>query len=374
MPLENFTKGVERKVKGAFSLVLCVLIGRGRKAQVPPLDQMTSVLVIRPDRLGDMILSAPAVALLRKRLRQARITVVLGAGGRDVAGLLFKDVDVLCYDPRNMFSRLNVLFSLLRRRFDAAIDLHSFPFSMSSGLMALASGARVRIGFTETQHVKNPLAPRIFGNGIALNDDRLHEKEKNILLVEALGIARDTFAEEDVLRIELPDEAKERAAKFYLGCGIKDDDKVIGIHPTLRKKDNTWEMKKYRDFVSKMIRAPRVKIVVVRGKGEDRELAVFMDMVKGIEGVFPVTDADLGFLLAIGERFDCLVCNDSGIMHAESLVSDVVAIFGPSDPRRWGPIGLHRRVTLRKSHTDCNAVGEDEAVDAVEKLIFGRQG
>jgi ADP-heptose:LPS heptosyltransferase len=56
-------------------------------------------------------------------------------------------------------------------------------------------------------------------------------------------------------------------------------------------------------------------------------------------------DVDLLTLAAIVARLDLLVTGDTGPMHIATAVgTPVVAIFGPSDPARYGPRGAHDRI------------------------------
>src|SRR5437867_1750289 len=52
-------------------------------------------------------------------------------------------------------------------------------------------------------------------------------------------------------------------------------------------------------------------------------------------------------MMAFLERCDLLLCNDGGPMHvAAGVGTPVVAVFGPTEPRWWGPYGAHHTVVL----------------------------
>jgi ADP-heptose:LPS heptosyltransferase len=59
----------------------------------------------------------------------------------------------------------------------------------------------------------------------------------------------------------------------------------------------------------------------------------------------------------------CFVGNDSGITHlAAYLGCPTIALFGPTDPRMWGPLGRRVKI-LWKTHL------ADISVHEVEKLL-----
>jgi ADP-heptose:LPS heptosyltransferase len=54
---------------------------------------------------------------------------------------------------------------------------------------------------------------------------------------------------------------------------------------------------------------------------------------------------DLADLAGLLSEFDLLVTGDTGPMHLASAVgTPLVALFGPADPRRYGPRSPHQRV------------------------------
>jgi ADP-heptose:LPS heptosyltransferase len=79
---------------------------------------------------------------------------------------------------------------------------------------------------------------------------------------------------------------------------------------------------------------------------------------------------DLFFILEVAKRFDVLVCGDSGLMHACSWITRVIAVFGPSDPKRWGPSALtgFRHRVFRKKDGVCDSVGSREVAQEVKKI------
>ena len=113
------------------------------------------VCLIKPSSLGDVVHALPVLSSLRERWPHAHLAWVVNRGLR---GLLdgHPDLDeVIPFDRSQV--RWNIggiasisrfLLDLRRRRFDLAIDLQGL---LRSGLMALATGATVRVGLADAR-------------------------------------------------------------------------------------------------------------------------------------------------------------------------------------------------------------------------------
>ena len=85
---------------------------------------------------------------------------------------------------------------------------------------------------------------------------------------------------------------------------------------------------------------------MLTGSAADRPL---VDAVRReLEGL-PIIDVsgslDLPALAALLARLDLFITGDTGPMHLAAAVgAPIVALFGPSNPKRYGPIAAHQRV------------------------------
>lgn len=78
------------------------------------------------------------------------------------------------------------------------------------------------------------------------------------------------------------------------------------------------------------------------------------------EGVLDLTGScSLAATAAVIARGRALVTGDSGLLHiAAGLGTPTVSLFGPSDPRKWGPVGaLHRQLQAGLPCSPCSRYG-----------------
>jgi len=116
----------------------------------------------------------------------------------------------------------------------------------------------------------------------------------------------------------------------------------IGIHVSAGRAVKQWPEAQFRQVAERLIR-DRAAGIVLTGAPEDRAQ---VDVVRCGLPVDRVVDlcggASLLTVAAVIEQLDLVVTGDTGPMHvAHAVGTPGVAVFGPSDPRRYGPRGVH---------------------------------
>jgi ADP-heptose:LPS heptosyltransferase len=359
----------EKKIKKIFWYLTGWIISAGKKNSA---IKIRSVLVLRPDRLGDFILSVPALEAIEKGLGPSgQWTLVAGKPNADLARFYFPKARVWVF-KKNIFSRAGLWARLWLGSFDAVIDLHSYPFSTTTALLSVLSGSSIRIGFWAEGDFREykDISKRIFNNGVEAPLENISEVQKGFLLVKKifpdakLGLARASLK-------PLSQTTVKAVRKFYSQIGISPKDKILGIHPTLQKKDNRWSQKRYLELIGQLGLLKGFKIIVLHGKGENAETREFQTQSLHFPNVFTLPSDDLFFILEAAKVLDALICNDGGIMHLCAGVTKIFAIFGPSDPKRWGPQnrpGVKHQIFQAKDGL-CDSVRSQQVFLAVKREL-----
>ena len=147
-----FLKSIELGIR-RMTLRTIGLFDRSRQArtsdearrQIADLGDSPSILLLRQDRLGDVVMSTPIFVALRDRYPKSTIHVVLGKNNAEAAPLLPIDCEVSVYQKR-LFQDLAMIRRLRRKQIDIAIDLTDNASVTSSFLLAGIS-AKVSVGF-----------------------------------------------------------------------------------------------------------------------------------------------------------------------------------------------------------------------------------
>ncbi|MEI6971034.1 MAG: lipopolysaccharide heptosyltransferase II [bacterium] len=291
----------------------------------------TRILVVKLSSLGDLFHVLPAVRLLKSQLNASVDWVTQ----TEYAPLVecFPDVRRVIPFPRRrkQGSRLKFLRELWRFRYDYIID---FQGLMKSALITrLARGTR-RIGPSFHREWSSLFYTTVTG---PKNKDR-HAVDENIDVVRHLGL--ELGAPE--FPLAFPDVSIDTPAPR------------VAIVPVTRWKNKCWP---WESFVAagRQLRSRTGASLYIVGSAEDQD--VCRRISEEIGG--PVVNlagrtsiVEMGSLLA---KMDIVLCNDSGPMHvAAALNVPLVAVFGPTDPRRTGPYGqLHHVLMGRNSCQPC---------------------
>jgi ADP-heptose:LPS heptosyltransferase len=112
----------------------------------------------------------------------------------------------------------------------------------------------------------------------------------------------------------------------------------------------------------------RNRSVVVLGPAETSIEPVFREA-----GVTVLKDLELTTVAAIARLASVFVANDSGVSHLAAAVgASGVAIFGPTDPARWGPLSAGGRIDVL-SREPIDSIEIREVAGALSKFVEQRQ-
>jgi len=98
--------------------------------------------------------------------------------------------------------------------------------------------------------------------------------------------------------------------------------------------------------------------IVLTGAPSDRAQVDFVRSAVPSDRVVDLTGTDLLTAAAVIAQLDLFVTGDTGPMHlARAVNTPIVAVFGPSDPRRYGPQGVRDTVVrLELPCSPCNRI------------------
>jgi ADP-heptose:LPS heptosyltransferase len=140
-------KPIELWVRRAFLRMLKVFGAKRRSIPghvIADFGPSPSLLLLRQDRLGDVIMSTFILRAIRTKYPYSRIGILLGKNNAGVTPLLPYHCEVFLYS-KNLLADFQTLARLRREKFDIAIDMTD-KASVTSSILLTAIGAKLNIG------------------------------------------------------------------------------------------------------------------------------------------------------------------------------------------------------------------------------------
>ncbi len=290
--------------------------------------QPRRILLIKPSALGDVVHTLPILRLLRRRFPVAHIAWLIDPafanlieGHPDLNEIIPFRKKHYAQSWRDRAAAAD-LFSfkgdLRDRRFDLAIDLQGL---FRSAWLAFYSGAPVRVGFGNARE----MSPFFYTHRVPVRNLEVHAIDRYAALAAALGCAPGPlefdFATTDADRTQLCRRAEN--------CGLSlDGGGRAVLLPGTNWETKKWPLKHFEALVP-MLR-DRFGLASIVAGGPDAPA------IAGARSL--VGQTTLKQLVALLERADVVIANDTGPMHiASALGRPLVSVFGPTNPVRTGP-------------------------------------
>jgi heptosyltransferase-3 len=150
--------------------------------------------------------------------------------------------------------------------------------------------------------------------------------------------------------------------------GWKGDRPLVMVHPGSGGRGKCWPLERYFSAVTDILEEEDAFVILFTGPAEDD---LFLDQVEAYcrnhEHTVHVGDTDLTALAALLARSGAYVGNDSGVSHLAAAVgAPTIALFGPTDPVIWGPVG--KRVTII-AEGSLDDISVERVVSTVRALL-----
>jgi heptosyltransferase-2 len=337
-----------------------------------PRDRLSRILVIRLDRIGDVVLSTPALRAIKESFPASHVAVLVRRATKDIVeGLPFVDEII----TREDFSKDGLAGYLKKSRFVVSVALHP---GWWMNYLPWSAGIPFRIGY------------KFCGSGIFLTkdlpDDRAvrvrHEVASALEVVGQIGaMTHDTS-----LVVAVHEEGEAFAEDFLQKNGLVQPQKFAVIHPGARQEHIRWKKEGFAAVADRLISEKGLG-VILSGSEEERAL---LDAVRSLmkERCVVAVGWDLKSLISLIKRAALFVGNSTGPMHlAAALGVPVAAIFGAVHPldseREWGPwskksLVISKDLSCKRCHpSDCatfdcmESIAPQEVFEAASKLLEG---
>jgi len=310
---------------------------------------INSVLLIRLDHLGDLVLTTPAIRSLKTEFPQAVVTMVVKQWSFEVIKNNPHIDKIIIFNPFwtippqegtrtvGVTGIYQLIRKLRREDFDLAVD---FKGDFRNILISYLSGAKRRISYA------------IRGGGFLLTDGvpyelRIHEIDKNLKLLTPLGINSG----DNNMELYVDDEDVATVERIFAQKRIDSKRRTIAVHYGGASQYKCWDVEKFVALAEELTKDGSTNVLIFGGYYERK---TFHGEEKPGKGIFIMPGLTVCQMAAAFKKCDLLVCNDSGPMHIGfAITTPTVAIFGPTFFDRFGPKDLKKNRVIHP-HLSCN--------------------
>ena len=321
---------LNKRIRYAAMKTMSTLVARSEKESLDyRKERIEKILLVRTTfRIGDSILTTPAISIFRENFPGARIDFV----GGPISRILFQNLPIdHHYQITRRFPNVSWAYLLLLRQirsvgYDLAIELSYSQSTMGSFIVGL-SGARFTVGregkWDQWFNIKLPKMANIV---------EVSKYKRLPVLLGSLGLETKEIFPSIILSFAEKEEGQRRIASL-IG---QDTCPIVGVFVGGRVSwGKRWPKEHFLALVI-ALHARGVKIIVFIGPEEKELIAFFTRNLP--TGVPLVYDVALRTFAAMVSNCQLFVACDSGPMHlACALGVRTVAIFQNPNFKRWGP-------------------------------------
>ena len=329
------------------------------------------ILILKPSSLGDVIQALPVLRLLKLHFRDAEIFWWIDSA---LAPLLEDDPDLTGIvrferkrwkSPRHWPEMFRSLRWMRGQNFDLVIDLQCLA---RSGAFAWLANGKFLIGLDEAREG----ARGFYDVAVPRKSFHTHAVDWYLSVLPQLGVPLHNNFQWLPERLEITAAVKTK----WQTDGVR----WVALQPGARWLNKRWPVENFAGLVRLAAKnLPAVRFAIL-GDEEDKPLGEIISRAAPEQSLKLCGETSLPEMVEWLRLSDLMVTNDTGPMHvAAALGKPLIALFGPTEPRRTGPYGQLENV-LRielpcspclKGH--CNYEKLNECLNAISPaMVFER--
>jgi len=334
------------------------------------------ILILKPSSLGDVIQALPVLRLLKLHFRDAEIfwwidsaLAPLIEGDPDLAGIVHFERR-RWKSPVHWPEMLRSIRWMRGQSFDLVIDLQCLA---RSGAFAWLANGKFLVGLDEVREG----ARGFYDLAVPRKSFHTHAVDWYLSVLPQIGVPVHKNFQWIPERPQIADAVK---SKWETGGA-----KWIAIQPGARWDNKRWPVENFSALVKLLAQKFSDARFAILGSTEDKPLGEKISRIEPNRTLNLCGETSLPEMIEWVRLCDLMITNDTGPMHvAAALGKPLVALFGPTAPRRTGPYGQLQNVLrielpcspCMKSHctwknpVEClTAVSPQAVFEHAQKLI-----
>lgn len=294
--------------------------------------KIKNLLIVRTDRIGDVILSLPIAQIVKNHFPDCKITFLVRTYTEElVQNHPFID-DHLTIIEKDGEIDLNANIRMLKQKsFDASIIVYP---TFKTSLMIFLSRIPLRIG-TGYRWYSALFNSRVFEHR---KDGRKHELEYNVGMLRNIGID-ETISVDNVKFDLIPAEASlEFINELFVDSKISAEKPIVIIHPGSGGSSIDLPLFKFEELIKLLLEKSEIQILIT---GLEKEKPVCQKLVVDNRTINFAGKLSLSQLIALTSKAKLFLANSTGPIHIAAALGIPAIGFYPKilacSANRWGP-------------------------------------
>ena len=330
-----------------------------------------NILLIQLKRIGDLILTTPAIVALRKNFPDAHLSLVVSRAGQELLPAI-SGIDKILLVSGKADDVVDWI-ALLRGDYDYCLD---FTRNDRSAFLTFLSHARKRIT-SDHPNLRTKIRSRSYNEFVECPVRLLHTVDYHLALLEPLGIRDPSRA----IRLDLPRSAIEKADALLQTASTGED--FVILHPGSARTEKFWEAERWARVIDHCASERQMTCILTGGRSSIEQAQIAKIKSSTNSNVCDLSGkTDLLTLAELVRRARLLITVDSAPMHfAAAWNTPQVVLFGPTNPFHWHPRSECAVVLLgdfegpvtefdpKQRAVPMNQISTQSVIDAMESLL-----
>ena len=305
-----------------------------------------NILIVRTDRIGDVVLSLPLARIIKQHYPNAKVTFLVRAYTKALVenNHYIDEVIILKEESSKILITKNVE-QLKQKNFDTAIVVYP---TFKIALIIFLSGIKYRVGSGYR------LYSFLFNRKVYEHrkDAVKHELEYNLSLLSQLGINHIGGTNNVSFDLDVNKSSLNKVESLLSSLGINNEEKFVIVHPGSGGSAVDLPLEKFVELV-KMLTDKKIKVVLT-GSENEKEICnklVLNELTFNLAGRLNLEE-----LIALISKSSLLVANSTGPIHIAAALGKYTFGFYPKvkvcSAKRWGP--YTEKKFIYEPEIECN--------------------
>ncbi|NNG27018.1 MAG: glycosyltransferase family 9 protein [Ignavibacteriaceae bacterium] len=326
-----------------------------------------NLLIVRTDRIGDVVLSLPLAGLVKKSFPECKVTFLVRRHTKTlVEEHPYIDEIIILKEENEKVSVKENIKNLKEKHFDVSIVVYP-TFTISLILFFAKIKKRIGTGYRWYSFLFNK---RVYEHRKYAEK---HELEYNVNLLKEIDIQETVLPGNVNFDLRTNESNQQKIKSLLISENINDDNKLVIIHPGSGGSSVDLPSEKMVALTKMLSEVANLKIFIT-GDSSEKELCdklIVKETVINLAG-----ELNLSELISLINRADIFISNSTGPIHIAAALEKFTVGFYPKilacSPQRWGPFTDKKAIFCPT--IDCNKCTREqcEKLDCMNSIDIGK--